>query len=411
MFKLVALYLASLLSLAPGGAFVAASSSAQVASDGSGIVRDVSELQLDANGHLASHWVLYTDGCASSIRTVTHRNHLVLRKAAVMSDELATSIVGKTSPCIAVALERGTAEEHLKNVMPHMQFSGLTGISEWLSDIRKSEIGFMHFFDHSVSIYYVDGSRHVKLTSIESGERNMFWSQSYLGHKFAVRDDVSDELLAEIDNEYNSFHVLGTPPTNGVRPMPREKEEVKRTFDREFHGASEVKRTFTRLGFNKGKLPRDLYASMFAYYYNNRDHLAIEEWYARGGLHVNWYEVPAYMIQMPWELKRTWQTRLRELVQNWIGGVSLENTDIYGMRSYEDGARLISHVDRVNTHAASLIINVAQHGIREPWYIEIYDHAGRLHEIEMNPGDIVYYEVRAYIYISNMYTCIFDRCG
>ncbi len=28
----------------------------------------------------------------------------------------------------------------------------------------------------------------------------------------------------------------------------------------------------------------------------------------------------------------------------------------------------------------------------EPWFIEIYDFSGRLHEIEMQPGDIVYYE-------------------
>jgi hypothetical protein len=42
---------------------------------------------------------------------------------------------------------------------------------------------------------------------------------------------------------------------------------------------------------------------------------------------------------------------------------------------YEDGARLLSHVDREATHAASLIINVAQGDVREPWAIEVYDHA------------------------------------
>lgn len=80
------------------------------------------------------------------------------------------------------------------------------------------------------------------------------------------------------------------------------------------------------------------------------------------------------------------------LVQAWIGGVELELTDIYGMRRYEDGARLLTHVDRQPTHATSLIINVAQGDIREPWAIEVYDFADRLHEVEMSPGDIVYYE-------------------
>ena len=30
--------------------------------------------------------------------------------------------------------------------------------------------------------------------------------------------------------------------------------------------------------------------------------------------------------------------------------------------------------------------------MREPWHVEIYDHADRLHEITMEEGDIVYYE-------------------
>jgi len=30
--------------------------------------------------------------------------------------------------------------------------------------------------------------------------------------------------------------------------------------------------------------------------------------------------------------------------------------------------------------------------VRAPWPLEIYDHADRLHEIFMEPGDIVYYE-------------------
>lgn len=62
------------------------------------------------------------------------------------------------------------------------------------------------------------------------------------------------------------------------------------------------------------------------------------------------------------------------------------------MRRYEDGARLLTHVDRESTHAASIIMNIAQGGVRSPWRVEIYDFAGRLHEVEMDPGDIVYYE-------------------
>jgi hypothetical protein len=90
-------------------------------------------------------------------------------------------------------------------------------------------------------------------------------------------------------------------------------------------------------------------------------------------------------------LQKYWQSRLKSLVEAW-SGAELELTDIYGMRRYEDGARLLTHVDRENTHALSLIINVAQEAVRKPWKIEVYDHADRLHEVTMDPGDIVYYE-------------------
>ena len=63
-----------------------------------------------------------------------------------------------------------------------------------------------------------------------------------------------------------------------------------------------------------------------------------------------------------------------------------------GMRRYEDGARLLSHVDRESTHAASIIMNIAQGNVRTPWKVEIYDFANRLHEVTMEPGEIVYYE-------------------
>lgn len=104
------------------------------------------------------------------------------------------------------------------------------------------------------------------------------------------------------------------------------------------------------------------------------------------------------------ESQRYWQRRLMTLVEAW-SQTKLEMTDIYGMRQYEKGARLISHVDRQSTHGVSLIVNIAQgqgqasnskkmnsNKIVEPWKVEIYDFGMRLHEIEMNEGDIVYYE-------------------
>jgi len=131
---------------------------------------------------------------------------------------------------------------------------------------------------------------------------------------------------------------------------------------------------------------------MRAYYYNNRNppHRLQEEWDNKG-LYVNHWESDCNFIQIPWELKHVWQDRLKDVVQTWVG-VEIEQTDMYGIRQYEAGARLLTHVDRITTHAVSLIVNIAQGDLSAPWTVEVYDHADRLHEVVMEPGDIVYYE-------------------
>ena len=63
-----------------------------------------------------------------------------------------------------------------------------------------------------------------------------------------------------------------------------------------------------------------------------------------------------FFIQIPWGLKSIWQMRLLELVEAWAG-VPIEQTVMYGLRQYERGARLLTHVDRTSTHAVSLIVN------------------------------------------------------
>jgi prolyl 4-hydroxylase len=49
------------------------------------------------------------------------------------------------------------------------------------------------------------------------------------------------------------------------------------------------------------------------------------------------------------------------------------------------------HVDTVNTHVVSAIINVDQ-DVDEPWYLVILDHDYNEHKVEMKAGDMLLYE-------------------
>jgi prolyl 4-hydroxylase len=50
---------------------------------------------------------------------------------------------------------------------------------------------------------------------------------------------------------------------------------------------------------------------------------------------------------------------LQSVVAEWVGQ-PVEPTSVYGVRLYTRGATFEPHVDRVETHIASVIINVGQ---------------------------------------------------
>ena len=89
------------------------------------------------------------------------------------------------------------------------------------------------------------------------------------------------------------------------------------------------------------------------------------------------WHAPPEMCYLPFGLKRRWHNALRPLVEQWIGNVELEDTDLYGLRRYTRGSTLMPHVDREETHAASVIVNIGQYGMDEAWPLQIYDlHSG-----------------------------------
>tara|TARA_B100001287_G_scaffold273940_1_gene278328 strand:+ start:1690 stop:2280 length:591 start_codon:yes stop_codon:yes gene_type:complete len=83
---------------------------------------------------------------------------------------------------------------------------------------------------------------------------------------------------------------------------------------------------------------------------------------------------------------------LQQLHEEWSGH-KLEPSAIYGIRSYNQGASLIQHVDRVATHHISCIIIVDKDlGNEEDWALEIQDPQGNWHSVYADVGDIILYE-------------------
>ena len=102
-----------------------------------------------------------------------------------------------------------------------------------------------------------------------------------IGHEFIVVDNITGDILYSYDIECHSFFVIGEIGTQ-TRLRDDAQQKIQDTLHAEWFRHKNVKRTFTELGFAKGQLPLDLFASMQTYYYNNRQHKLREEWDAKG---------------------------------------------------------------------------------------------------------------------------------
>lgn len=371
---------------------------------------------LDENGKLSTHLLLYPESCMEYMEKEfypglrdanTGRDHFFNRKIHPVSSFAEQEIFGtngdtfSADDCNAVCIERGVDKSLIQHAMPHLYYKNDTPgkkIDFWYIDQCEAVyFGFMNYHDkvNPVNIYWVDPNTDQKILNqqLQYGEQKTQFIGTILGHKFIMEDSVTGEHLMDHTVEFEGIRSIGKYVPSEEEKQRKDSEVeglVARTLQSEWARHHRVKRTFSALGFAKGRLPDDIFASMGAYYYNNAKWKSLEEWGGKG-VFVNWWEVDVNFIQISWHLKRMWQQRLLELVEDWVD-TKLEQTDMYGIRQYEPGARLLTHVDREATHAASLIVNIAQGNVTEPWRVEIHDHADRLHEVVMQPGDIVYYE-------------------
>ena len=277
---------------------------ALVAAGAESIISSLEQLPLDENDRLATNALLYpnTNACRAKMSNI----YLDYRDKFAISPELAEQYFGKGyNFCATVCLEKGIMPEGFLHPLPQQVNGDGMNIRQWINaNCQKVEIGFVSYNENNALTYWIDdnGERR-QINTLKYGERNTQWHTSYLGHEFHIVDIKTGELLLNHTVTNNGVVAIGQPPS---KVQEREvSRQVKSTFEHEWQRAHKVKRTFTEFGFDKGRLPADIWASMNAYYYNNRENRVREEWDGKG-LYVNWWERDVYMIPMPFNLKVGW---------------------------------------------------------------------------------------------------------
>jgi len=82
---------------------------------------------------------------------------------------------------------------------------------------------------------------------------------------------------------------------------------------------------------------------------------------------------------------------MKQAHEEWVGGLELLPTQSYGLRVYQPGNSLTMHTDHISTHVVSSILHVDR-DVDEPWPIVIEGYDGVTHEVDLQPGEMLYYE-------------------
>lgn len=231
----------------------------------------------------------------------------------------------------------------------------------------------------------------INLNDVEEGGTTYFPKLDYDHQPRMGTAIIWNNLLPNGDVNYNTLH-QGSPVLKGTKAI------ITKWFRSGGRGPmftktpNEKVQNYTAKGFEKSRLPADLYQRIIDFYHTHHDK-HIEE-FVDGDFINNAKEkakkAPSSLLDLPDELKQLVHDHMKPVLEQWAD-TELEPTYVYGIRTYHDGARLKTHRDRINTHIISCIINVYQ-DVDEDWPLQIEDNFYRQHSVILAPGEIVFYE-------------------
>jgi hypothetical protein len=273
----------------------------------------------------------------------------------------------------------------------------------WYREQTRVDASFKNNYNTPVDIYWDDeGKGQKKVMTLQPGQTSGL--QTFISHIFVAKEAGTDRLLDAVAIPGRGLLEFPT----GVLHHDCESDEHEDTQTCDNLETQVVKFTHTiqyskRLGLNylqpklvpaltkegflKTKLPKQAWDRLRNWYHS---HEQIEKMENSVGPCLNQIDSPTYMRHLPSIEKGALSKFVQPMLEKWSNR-ELSMTSMYGIRRYTNGAILRMHADTVSTHVVSAIINV-DNEVNEPWLLEIMDHDGELHYVEMDPGDMVYYE-------------------
>ncbi|CAN0331996.1 unnamed protein product [Ascophyllum nodosum] len=118
---------------------------------------------------------------------------------------------------------------------------------------------------------------------------------------------------------------------------------------------------------------------------------SVKESWPPDNTYVNHWKQETTMMHAPSMVHRRLYKDLLTPMEEWTG-LKLKPTACYGARNYFRGSVLANHVDRIDTHVVSAIINIAQENVDTDWPLFVRGHDGVARNLFIQPGEIIFYE-------------------
>lgn len=306
--------------------------------------------------------------------------------------------------CVAVFLPVGTSREYITDVLPSYIFTRRDNFTQWHHLCQNVELGILSQYTEPVIVYSIHPHTNKRISSYKLQPGNLIWSTVHHCSKMEVTF-VNKTLLLTHNACTSGIVVLNR--TNYVTPFPYKVpvEAINASLNSQWNQSRSVVRTFTEFGFEKVRLPSGLWNSISTYYRNNYQSLSIDYSQLENFHTANWWNsstLPLQRIEIPPILGKYWSQLLCQYVEMWSQGASspfsqvrqkLQLTSSTGLRVYSENSYQLPHVENKSHTAFTVVINVDQTELLQPWVTQLYDFSGRLHEVVMFPGDILVYEV------------------
>lgn len=231
------------------------------------------------------------------------------------------------------------------------------------------------------------------------------WSAGTLAVLLVLRaawaDGLSEvERLAEYRRRGLSYPPTWTPDTPGWRELCSRREmqmHSVRSMQQRWDGWTsliqycQLVHNYTRQGFAVARTPPGVQAKLRASLDAGLALGSALPFESMENVIRHGMERPRFVRQE--RLNREVLHSLKPLHETW-SGVELEPVIAYGLRVYPNGSTLLMHVDKITDHVISSIVHVGHDNDddSEPWPIVIEGFDGSTTEVNLDEGDMLFYE-------------------